>query len=69
MDEGTASFAVHDRICFGPIMNRFHGIPNLREKLLTKLLALRLVPSVRTRDICGRRGTEEVISHRDRARI
>ena len=68
MDEGTASFAVHDRIRFGPVKNCFHGIPNLREKLLTERLALRLVPSVSPRDICGGCGTEDVISHRDRAR-
>jgi len=69
MDEGTASFAGHDRIRFGPIKNCFHGTPNLGEELLTKRLAPRLVPSVGPRDICRGRGTEDVISHRGRARI
>ena len=69
MDEGTASFAVHDRIRFGPIQNCFYGIPNLCKELLAKRLALRLVPSMRSRDICRGGRTEDVISHRDRARI
>jgi hypothetical protein len=69
MHEGTASFAVYDRIRFGPIKNCFNGIPNLREELLTERLTLRLIPSVSPRDVGRCRGTEDVIAHRDRARI
>ena len=69
MNECTASFAVHDRIRFGPVKHCFHGIPNFREELLTKCLALRLVPRVGPRNIGRRRGTEDVVSHRERARI
>ena len=69
MDEGATSFAVHDRIRFGPTKNCFHGIMNLGEEFLTESLALRLVPRVSPSDISGRRGTEDVVSHRDRARI
>ena len=69
MDEGAASSAAQARVSLGPLKNCFHGNPNLREELLTESLALRLVPSMGTHDIgCGLR-TENVICHRDRARI
>jgi hypothetical protein len=69
MNQSAASFAMQNRVSLRPGKNSFDGHPNLFEKFLTQSLTLRLVPSVSTFEVGRSRRPEDVIPHRERARI